>query len=328
MNVINPIAPKVVVPAQKTGNKCGHDPMHPHFLSIVAKMDTINLPIAMKKIVAGITRFYEDPQHLPFLSAKDKGRTERRDAICCILLSMIRFTDFSSLRVGSPLSNGEFLHKPFLELADYIGFVTKRKNTGKLVPSRRFERALADIKAAQVVQVDRKYETTVKRKSLLSSEIIYKAHTAHKKLDLDFILSLGTLTHDSLNQFQEYRRNKIDKQRAKFNKERPELAESFAAKQRMQFKRAANSAVAKTVKSLLPRSNRNHLRARHNPRKPATSVDLNLLRREYNIERHALLMQLYEQEADKGMKWLKERANNELPSFDEWLKTKTIKSTQ
>jgi len=129
------------------GNFCGHNPLTPSIaLPSPAKKGAGGVPRILTALSERLEQYYWRPRYvLPSLDLANgsprKQRTERREACIKLLRAILKFTDLASLRVGIPTKTG------FMCLTlDYL--------TGETgMTQRRVERALRDLKAANLLTV-------------------------------------------------------------------------------------------------------------------------------------------------------------------------------
>lgn len=125
------------------GNFCGHDPAAPR-LDLRSSTDK-QRPKILRALQERIRYYFCNPACLPSLNAANQStrqqRSERREACLLALSVILEFLDLASLRCGVPTSTG------FMSLTvEYLcGF------TG--MSQRRMERALADLKRANIVTI-------------------------------------------------------------------------------------------------------------------------------------------------------------------------------
>lgn len=130
------------------GNYCDHSPESPKLalLKPVTSPDK-TLPGILLELEERLNRYYSSPNTLPSLrhanrSAKGRGmRSERREACLLLLKAIIAHTDLVSLRCGFPSKQG-FISLTLQWLTDFTG-----------LGFRRAERALADLKRANLITV-------------------------------------------------------------------------------------------------------------------------------------------------------------------------------
>ncbi|WAH62203.1 hypothetical protein LZ023_40715 (plasmid) [Pseudomonas silvicola] len=130
------------------GNYCGHVPDAPR-LELVKPVTTSDkqLPGILIELQERVTRYYSAPNVIPSLrnaNLSKKGRqqrSERRESCLLLLRAIISRTDLVSLRCGVPTREG-FMSLTLPYLVEFTG-----------LPMRRAERAMADLKRANLITV-------------------------------------------------------------------------------------------------------------------------------------------------------------------------------
>lgn len=135
---------KYVPRVNNGGNYCGHNPDAPR-LGLVKPTTLKNRPKILQRLQEELRQYYYSPSRLPSLNAANRSkrqqRSERREACLLVLAAVLEYTDLTSLRCGVPSADG-FQSLTFEFLAEYIG-----------IGMRRIERAVADIKFANILTV-------------------------------------------------------------------------------------------------------------------------------------------------------------------------------
>lgn len=123
------------------GNFCGHNPRAPRLA--LAKPAHGRQPLVIRRAGERLADYYAKPRTIPTLAHQTtrRHRSESRESCVLLLLSLLKFTDLASLRVGIPTDAG-FAPLPLKTLADHAG-----------VGLRRAERAMAKLKAAGLLTV-------------------------------------------------------------------------------------------------------------------------------------------------------------------------------
>ena len=128
------------------GNFCGHSPDSPR-LDLVKPTTSKRRPGILIELQARMRRYYSTPNVLPSLrnaNGSKQGRqqrTERREACLVLSNAIVEHTDVVSLRCGIPTPGG-FMSLTLPYLVQYTG-----------LNPRRAERALADLKKANLITV-------------------------------------------------------------------------------------------------------------------------------------------------------------------------------
>ena len=105
-------------------------------------------PLVLRKLTERVRRYLNNPSVLPTLNGANESsrqqRSERREACILMLSGAIHFLELSTLRVGVPQDDGTLRGVNMLLLAGMAG-----------LGLRRAERAIADLKAAGLIEVHR-----------------------------------------------------------------------------------------------------------------------------------------------------------------------------
>ncbi len=133
-----------------SGNRCGHDPRHPRFFSPPPEHGA--RPPILCNWIERVRQFYDSPGKIPSLAhalfgrqvAADPAgdhqprqmRSERREACCALLGSIMHYCDLPSLCVSVPQADGSLVPVALKTLAERAG-----------LGLRRAERAMRDIVA-------------------------------------------------------------------------------------------------------------------------------------------------------------------------------------
>ena len=124
------------------------------------------MPHFIQTLIDKVRDYYAKPSLLPTLanlsgkinklSGKPRqNRSEAREAESLVMQAILSRTDFASLRVGTPLPNGRFIHRTRVEIATIAGMIDKA--TG--LPAQRFWRAIRRLKLAGAIDIHQQYET-------------------------------------------------------------------------------------------------------------------------------------------------------------------------
>lgn len=329
-----------------TGNRCSHSPSQPECHLVAQSMLGEDLPIAMQRFVQSVYEFYYQPAVIPALcnASMDAGsiqmpgfdtsekrygtRSDGRDALTCVLLLLLKYTDFSSFKVGMPLANGSFMNRSFIEIADELNMVRPRQvisrfidKTGnlvknkitKMVPNRRFERAIEKLINAGILTVSKRYET---QKFVVNhrTESIYKASTSEKILSADFISLISCTKPETLQTFINYRKAKVQEKREAFLRDMPELI----VKKEMNSLMLAKKAKIKQSQILKRTKKELHSRLKTQNIKPSA------LTKQY--EDYVLSEIEAQYHSDVTIEWLLDKLTNEIPDYNTW-RTRLKQST-
>ncbi|WP_299948214.1 helix-turn-helix domain-containing protein [uncultured Microbulbifer sp.] len=151
----------VAMPPIKTGqaldwgNRCGHIPDMPDLsLRFPANGGTIgkdgkrrgNIPSILLKLLKRLEQYYWKPSIIPSLNIANKSlrqqRSERREGCMKILAAMIKHTDLTTLKVGTPHPSGEFRGMTIPYLASEAG-----------ISFYRASRAIKDLERSGLVTI-------------------------------------------------------------------------------------------------------------------------------------------------------------------------------
>lgn len=126
------------------GNFCGHNPAAPR-MELVRTTTEKQRPKILGELQERIRQYFRSPRCIPSLNAangsKRQQRSERREACLLLMAAIAEFTDLVSLRCGVPTATG-FMSLTLDYLVQYTG-----------LNMRRAERALADLKRANLLTV-------------------------------------------------------------------------------------------------------------------------------------------------------------------------------
>jgi hypothetical protein len=233
-----------------TGNRCGHDPQKPNMDLFSIPKTARDIPHAMKELINGVKHYFFNPQLLPTLynltgkRNKDgslrSNRSDGREGEMLIMAALIHYTDFSSMRVGTPLDDGEFKPRSCVDLAKTCGLAVQIGEDWH--PSRRFWRAFTRLKRAGAFDV---FETYV-----VKADGSKRARPAVKLINEDFLISLGVISYKTLKTFRDYASSKIQQARAKFKKRFPSKGDAEFARNKLRLRDAQgrNDPAVKPVK--------------------------------------------------------------------------------
>lgn len=196
-----------------TGNRCGHNPLKPEFHLFNEPDWASSVPHAMRKLIEAVKGYYYKPlQMLPSLGNLNgkrnksgdprKNRSEARIAEALVMRAIIYLTEFASLRVGVPKPNGEFSHRSCAEIAAVAGLLKEKKDPSERdEPSERFWRAFRRLRKAGAFDVFLQH--------IEKEDGTTRALPAIKRLNENFLISLGALSFEQLKKFRTYCSNKL-----------------------------------------------------------------------------------------------------------------------
>ncbi|EKA7351661.1 hypothetical protein OL320_003744 [Vibrio vulnificus] len=288
-----------------SGNRCGHDPKNPAWHLYNAKQTKNMIPHVIRKLHEKAVCYYESPQLLPTLANLNGkinqdgqprlNRSEAREADVLVLCAILNMTEYATLRVGTPLPNGDFIPRSCAEIAKVAGLVREDGD-----PSQRFWRAFRRLKLAGAFSMHRQYQEMPDGSK--------RARPAIKNLNFHFLVSLGAVGYEQLKKFRTWCSNKLKKARSKFREEFPTQNDAKHARNRLrmsQLTAGVNTHAFKTKRS-----------------KSVADCDENKeLRRMYNLEQIAATSELMA----SGMSGADVRAElkRRFGSFEAWAKAKT-----
>jgi len=184
-----------------TGNRCGHRPGSPAWHQFNEPETRKPLPHFIQTLIDKVRDYYAKPALLPTLanlsgkinklSGKPRqNRSEAREAESLVMKAILSRTDFASLRVGTPLPDGRFIHRTMVEIATIAGMIDKA--TG--LPTQRFWRAIGRLKIGGAIDVHQQYETL--------EDGTIRARPGIKTVNMHFIVALGRISYEKLKAFR------------------------------------------------------------------------------------------------------------------------------
>ena len=211
-----------------TGNRCGHDPKAPALDKLALPQTKNGYMLKMQQLLVDrAQQYFHTPKTLPILSNLSRkvnrdgtprqNRSEGREAQCLVLSAILAMTDYCSLRVGTPMPNGSFKPRTMDEIATACGLVKPVKPTDEApnpdpVPSKRFWRAIAQLKRAAAIEVFEQYEETPDGK---------RARPAIKTVSENFLVALGRISFAAFKEFRDTCSRKLRNWRNKWRKAAP-----------------------------------------------------------------------------------------------------------
>jgi len=218
-----------------TGNRCGHNPAKGEFERYCQPLKKGRLPATLQALVDGAKAYYTSPGLLPTLAnlngkANADGnprcnRSEARAAESLVLSAIIQFTEFASLRVGTPLADGGFKHRSCAEIARVAGLLAPGSTPEAPEPSQRFWRAFRRLKLAGAFTVHLQHE--------VKADGTKRARPAVKLLNPDFLLALGRVGYQKFKEFRDWCSNRIKKARRKHREQHPKAYDAAQARSRL-----------------------------------------------------------------------------------------------
>ena len=219
-----------------TGNRCGHDPLKPDFHRYTPP-DTRNLPKMQQKLLTGAWNYYDNPWLLPTLanlSGREnldgqprQNRSDGRDPEARVLAAILHRTDYTSLRVGTPMDNGQFKPRSCGELAHIAGLLEEGCGPDSPIPNPRFWRAWRRLRDAGLFVTHLQYEVLADGRK--------RARPAIKKLNLDFLVALSGGSYMAFNRFTRERSRALKAKRSAWTEANPGYSDGKLARNKMQF---------------------------------------------------------------------------------------------
>lgn len=218
-----------------TGNRCGHNPAQGEFERYCAPKKKGKLPYELQALVDAARDYYKRPSLLPTLAnlngkSNSDGnprcnRSEARAAESLVLSAIIQYTEFASLRVGTPLADGGFKHRSCGEIAAVAGLLAPGSTEAYPQPNQRFWRAFRRLKIAGAFTVHKQYE--------IKPDGSKRARPAVKLLNPDFLLALGRIGFQKFEKFRKWCSNRIKKDRRKHHEQFPAARDAAEARRRL-----------------------------------------------------------------------------------------------
>ncbi|SGZ09642.1 hypothetical protein [Moritella viscosa] len=304
-----------------SGNRCGHDPKNPAWHKFKQPAKKNKLPIVVQKLIDGAPSYYYAPHEvMPTLAGLSgsvnqdgtlrKPRSEGCEVSVLIMQAIFQFAEYASLRVGTPLANGDFIHRDCDEIADVINLVDNDGNA-----DQRFWRGWKKLKESGAFTVHKIYrviEGEFETKADGSKAPKMRASCAIKTLNPDFLVATKLITYAQLQSLRDFCSEKLTKLKQKFARKNPEEADAKQALNKLKMRQvlggSAKSAVNKINKT-----------APKNTVPPAHSAEL---KRQYGQELAAYAKQLSAEHPDKLPSWIREQARIKYSSFEVWVKGK------
>ena len=235
------------MPSNKgTGNRCGHNPTQPDWGRFIIK--GLPRPKQVESLQRGFVDYYTRPWILPTLatlSGREKlngdpwqNRSEGREADVLVANAILGFTEYASLRVGTPKRDGGFINRSCRSIAAHCGLSATRTASEiaadiPAAPSNRFWRAFRRLRAAGMFTVHRLYEVVGHD---AHGTAVKRGRPAIKCLDVDFLLCLGRLDGKRLAKFRTRCSETLTSQRAEYAKDIHASADATEARHKTKFK--------------------------------------------------------------------------------------------
>lgn len=213
-------------PYTGTGNRCGHDPLNPDWGRFRRKTKK-RLPDTVQRLIDGVQKYYSDPMVIPTLATLNgktnldgsprQNRSEARESECLILKAVVSMTEYASLRVGTPLDNGDFINRQHAEIAQVSGLT---REDGR--PSKRYWRAFNRLVIAGAFNIFIQYEELPGGRK--------RARPAIKTVNRHFIVALGIVSYERLKQLRDYASDKLKSRREAWRKANPRKSDAEQAR--------------------------------------------------------------------------------------------------
>jgi len=292
-----------------TGNRCGHNPNRPEFHLFSEPDWSTSIPHVMRKLIEAVKGYYYAPlSTLPSLANLNgrrnksgdprKNRSEARAAEVLVMRAVLYFTEFASLRVGTPKADGRFIPRSCAELAAIAGLLKDKDDPAEPdEPSPRFWRAFRRLRLAGAFDVYLQYDE--------KEDGSKRGRPAIKRVNLNFLIALGAVSFEQLKKFRTHCSNRLKSTRKAHRDEFP--AESDAVKARGELRREQGERGVYTFAEGKRRD-----KVLKDERAPA----------EYFAaarDHHADLVKRF---PDLTQPEIARRAMREFPSLDDWLKAR------
>lgn len=290
-----------------TGNRCGHNPLKPEFHLFSEPEWSASIPQVMRKLVESVKGYYYAPLNiLPSLGNLNgkrnksgdprKNRSEARAVEVLVMRAILYFTEYASLRVGTPKADGQFIPRSCTELAAVAGLLKKKKVPSEPdEPSERFWRAFRRLRKAGAFDVHLQY--------VEKPDGTKRARPAIKRLNENFLVALGAVSFEALKTFRTRCSNEIKKARRAYKEKFPR--ESDAEKARTGLRRAQGESGVVTFAV----SERRSKAINYDDAKAQYAAEIR--------DRHAELLR---NNPDLSQPEVARRVMREFPAFDNWLR--------
>lgn len=231
---------------KNSGNRCGHKPAEPKWDLFILKGKF--RPRQVESLQKGFVDYYSNPWLLPTLATlserkKNNGdawqnRSEGREADVLVGNTILSFTEYASLRIGTPKKDGDFVNRSCREIAAHCGLSAIRTAAETAAgilpsPSQRFWRSFRRLRAAGMFTVHRVYEVVGHDDD---GKSIMRGRPAIKCLDQDFLLCLGRLDLSRLIKFRERCSKTLKAERDLYAREIHNTDDAKQARNRTKFK--------------------------------------------------------------------------------------------
>ncbi|WP_438403849.1 plasmid replication protein repA, partial [Aeromonas veronii] len=201
------------------------------------------MPHFIQTLIDKVRDYYAKPSLLPTLanlsgkinklSGKPRqNRSEAREAESLVMQAILSRTDFASLRVGTPLPDGRFIHRTMVEIATIAGMVEDAidKETKQLVkrPTQRFWRAIRRLKVAGAIDIHQQYET--------KEDGAIRARPGIKTVNQHFLVALGRISYEKLKAFRTHCSKALKRDSDSHKQQFPDMHDPEIANRRLRDK--------------------------------------------------------------------------------------------
>jgi len=301
-----------------SGNRCGHDPLNPDFQMLDFSSSEKKIPFTQALLMDAVKAYYDNPKLLPslfqILGTKNKDGSFRsnrsciRDAEVRVLIALLSFTDFTTLKVGTPCANGDFLNRHFGEIARSADLLDKRSTKDTPIANRRFYRVIKRLKDAGILKVDKQFTVVDGEFDLTSSGSLkprIRALYSIKTISQDFLLALGVVPLKSLKEFRDWCSSAYKAKRDKFKARNKGASIAKEARNRLVFK----STIGGDMRAATKNVNLNK------KTKPINDSD----KQAYAAAQFELVNSLKAQYPDAEFPWIVRKAKEQLSTIEIWL---------
>lgn len=290
-----------------TGNRCGHDPSKPEFHWFIEPSWAPVVPQILRKLLEAVKGYYFTPldmlPNLANLNGKRnkcgtprKNRSEARAVEVLVMRAILYFTEYASLRVGTPKDDGQFIPRSCTEIARMAGLLREKRDPAEPdEPSPRFWRAFRRLRMAGAFDVHLQY--------VEKADGTKRARPAIKKVNENFLIALGAVSYEALARFRTHCSNTLKKARREYREKFPTASD--AAKARTKLRRAQGDRGVVT-----------HAKGIQQP-KTVNFDDAKALYAAAIRDRHAEVLKA---NPDMSRMAISKQVMREFPQFDEWLR--------
>lgn len=224
-----------------SGNRCGHNPAALNEdLFNYPKKDRIQETVT--DLLLGVSRYFHSPMLLPTLANLTgkknndgqlrSNRSEAREADALVLKAIIHSTDWSSMRVGTPKDDGTFKPRDGVYLAKVSGLAKRSIDADGVEtwePTGRFWRAFRRLRIAGAIDVFNVFVT--------KSDGSKRARPAVKKVNQDFLVSMGVVTYAKLKKLRDWASKTVRARQNQFKAKYPGFDDAEKARQNLGIKK-------------------------------------------------------------------------------------------